>query len=118
MLLNAILKSLAEIDLANKGELTMSEQMEAVMNDIFMNRVPKVWAKVSFETTRNLGAWLDNIKQRLEQLNAWKEVPDKEPAITFINRLYNPQSFLTAVKQIMSREKSIELNRLYIVTEI
>lgn len=118
VLLNAILKSLAEIDLANKGELTMSEQMEAVMNDIFMNRVPKVWAKVSFESTRNLGAWLDNIKQRLEQLNAWKEVPDKEPAITFINRLYNPQSFLTAVKQIMSREKSIELNRLYIVTEI
>ena len=118
VLLNAILKSLAEIDLANKGELTMSEQMEAVMNDIFMNRVPKVWAKVSFETTRGLGPWLDNIKQRLEQLNAWKEVPDKEPAITFINRLYNPQSFLTAVKQIMSREKAIELNRLYIVTEI
>jgi dynein heavy chain len=98
VLLNAILRSLAEIDLANKGELTMSEQMEAVMTDIFLNKVPKPWAKVSFESTRGLGAWLDSIKQRLEQLNAWKEVPDKEPAVTFINRLYNPASFLTAVK--------------------
>jgi dynein heavy chain len=118
VLLNAILRSLAEIELANKGELTMTEQMEAVMTDVFLNKVPVAWAKVSFETTRGLGAWLDSIKQRLEQLNAWKEVPDKEPAVTFINRLYNPASFLTAVKQVMSREKSIELNRLYIATEI
>jgi len=44
----------------------------------------------------------------------WKETPEKEPGITFINRLYNPRSFLTAVKQVMSREKSLELNKLYI----
>ena len=88
------------------------------MEQIYMNRVPAAWAKLSFETTRGLGSWLDNIKQRLEQLNAWKETPEKEPAITFINRLYNPRSFLTAVKQVLSREKSLELNKLQIVTEI
>lgn len=88
------------------------------MEEIYMNRVPTAWMKLSFETTRGLGSWLDNIKQRLEQLNTWKEQPDKEPPITFLNRLYNPRSFLTAVKQVMSREKSLELNKLYIVTEI
>jgi len=36
--------------------------------------------------------------------------------VTFINRLYNPQSFLTAIRQIVSKEKSIELNKLYIET--
>ena len=112
----AIIKSLFEVDLANKGELTMSEQMEALMESIFLNRVPSTWARYSFMTTRNLSSWLDNIKQRLEQLNAWKEDPTKEPFVTFLNRLYNPQSFLTAIKQIVSIDKGVELNKLYIET--
>jgi len=28
----------------------------------------------------------------------WKDDPAKKPAVTFMNRLFNPQSFLTAVK--------------------
>lgn len=112
------MKSLAEIDLANKGELTMSEEMEKLMGEIFLNKVPSKWMKVSFESTRSLGSWLDNIKHRLDQLNMWKETPDKEPHVTFINRLYNPTSFLTAIKQTLSRSKKLELNRLFIATEI
>jgi dynein heavy chain len=38
--------------------------------------------------------------------------------VTFINRLYNPQSFLTAVKQVTARRDTIELNKLYIQTEV
>jgi len=98
VLIKEIIRSLFEVDLANKGELTMTEQMEKLMGEIFINKVPSTWMKLSFETTRSLGSWLDNIKQRLEQLNYWKEDPTREPYITFINRLYNPQSFLTAVK--------------------
>merc|ERR1711994_1104062 len=71
------------------GELTRSEAMEKLMEAIFMNKVPDAWRKLSFETTRGLGSWLDNIKQRLEQLNMWKESPEKEPPITFLNKLYN-----------------------------
>jgi len=86
------------------------------MGSIFLNKVPSAWARFSFMTTRNLGSWLDNIKHRLDQLNAWKEDPVKEPFVTFINRLYNPQSFLTAIRQIVSKDKDIELNKLYIET--
>ena len=117
-LIDVIVISLEEIALANKGELTMTEQMEQLMESVFLNRVPVRWMKLSFETTRSLASWLDNIKQRLDQLNAWKDNPDKEPLITFINRLYNPQSFLTAVKQYYSRDKFVELNKLTIVTEV
>jgi len=94
----------------------MSEQLESLMNSIYLNKVPASWAKFSFETTRSLSSWLSNIKQRLDQLNAWKDDPSKEPLVTFINRLYNPQSFFTAIKQIVSKERAIELNKLYIET--
>jgi dynein heavy chain len=65
-LCSAILRSLADVELANKGELTRSEAMEVLMGQIFNNKVPTEWMKYSFETTRGLGSWLDNIKQRLE----------------------------------------------------
>jgi len=114
VLIKEMVRSLAEIELANKGELTMTEQMETLMQEIFINKVPGTWLKLSFPTQRSLASWLDNIKQRLEQLNSWKEDPTKEPYITHINRLYNPQSFLTAVKQVTSRRDTIELNKLNI----
>jgi len=118
VLIKEIIRSLLEIESANKGELTMTEQMEKLMQEIFINKVPTTWLKLSFETTRSLGSWLDNIKQRLEQLNVWKEEPAKEPLITFVNRLYNPQSFFTAVKQVTARRDTTELNKLYIQTEV
>lgn len=117
-LIKAIVSSLAEIELAFKGELTMTEKMEALMGAIFLNQVPAPWAKLAFPSSRGLGSWLDNLRQRLEQLNMWKEDPVKTPTVTFLNRLFNPQSFLTAIKQVYAREKQQELNKLQIYTEV
>ena len=114
VLIDCVLKSLQDIVLANKGELTMSESMENLMNDIFMNKVPATWMAFSFETTRGLASWLDNLKQRLEQLNGWKDEPSKLPPVTWLNRLKNPQSFLTAIQQIFARSRELELNKLFI----
>ncbi len=118
LLINEILKSLAEIELSFKGELTMTEKMEKLMDSIFLDKVPESWSKLAFPSTRGLGSWLDNLKHRLDQLNLWKEDPQKVPTVVFLNRLFNPQSFLTAIKQVYAREKQQELNRLYIQTEI
>lgn len=65
-LIKAIVTSLAEIELAFKGELTMTEKMEALMDAIFLNKIPAPWAKLAFPSTRGLGSWLDNLKQRLD----------------------------------------------------
>jgi dynein heavy chain len=97
-LIKIIVSSLKDIELAFKGELTMTENMETLMNSIFFNDVPASWAKYAFPSSRGLGSWLDNLKHRLDQLNLWKENPQGIPAVTFINRLFNPASFLTATK--------------------
>lgn len=62
VLIDQVVRSLAEIQMANRGELTMSEQMEALMNSIFLNKVPEIWMNLSFESTRGLSSWLDNLK--------------------------------------------------------
>jgi dynein heavy chain len=90
ILIRAVVGSLAEVELAFKGELTMTERMEDLMGAINVNRVPAQWSKHGYPSTRGLASWLDNLKQRLDQLNAWKDDPTKKPNVTFINRLFNP----------------------------
>jgi len=117
ILIEAIVGSLANVALAFKGELTLTGEMEDLMNAIFMNKIPATWDKLAFPSTRGLNSWLDNVKQRLDQLNAWKDEPAKLPKVTFLNRLFNPQSFLTAIMQLKSRE-GIELNKMIIYTNV
>jgi dynein heavy chain len=98
ILIGKVVGCLKEIELAFKGELTMTEQMETLMNAIFLNRVPALWEKYGFVSMRPLGSWLDNLKHRLEQLWMWRDDPQPLPKVTFLNRLFNPQSFLTSIK--------------------
>jgi dynein heavy chain len=98
VLIRHITSSLDEIGLAFKGELTMTEKMEDLMQAIFLNKVPAIWAKYGFVSTRTLASWLDNLIQRLAQLNLWKDDPVTIPKVTFLNRLFNPESFLTAIQ--------------------
>jgi dynein heavy chain len=65
VLIRTIVSSLAEIELAFKGELTMTEKMEDLMKSIFLNKVPATWAKYAFVSVRSLGSWLDNLMLRL-----------------------------------------------------
>jgi dynein heavy chain, axonemal len=117
-MINAILKSLFELDLAYKGELTMNEAMETLEDNIRLDRIPPQWKKLSFPSERNLISWTENIKQRIDQMNLWKDDPVKLPKVVFINRLINPNSFLTAIKQIYCRALKQELNKTTILTEV
>jgi len=117
VLIELMLQNLADITLAFKGELTLTGEMEALMQCVFLNKVPPLWEKYAFPSERNLNAWLDNVRHRLDQLNAWKEDPTKLAKVTFLNRLFNPQSFLTAIKQVKAKE-GIELNRMMIYTTV
>ena len=118
-LINQIIIDLKDLELAFKGELTMTAAMEDLMENIFLNKICKEWAKKSWMTTRGLGSWLDNLKQRLELLNLWKDDPTTiNKSICFLNRLYKPNSFMTAIKQVCAQKTGQGLNRLYIQTDV
>lgn len=74
-LIKIIVESLRDVELAFKGELTMTENMETLMNAISFNAIPATWSKYAFPSNRGLGSWLDNLKHRLDQLNLWKDNP-------------------------------------------
>jgi hypothetical protein len=61
------------------GELTMSEKMEALMNALYMDKLPPSWAKMSWPSLRPLSGWLVNLTNRLQQLEDWTGNPSDIP---------------------------------------
>ena len=101
-----------------QGILTISEQMEKVIDSLSMNKVPESWVNLAYSSKRGLQSWLQNLFQRVEQLKLFVDNPIDLPKVIMISRFFNPQSFLTAIKQVIGRKQGQELNKLYIATEI
>lgn len=117
-LLIEIVRSLEETDLGFKGLLTITEKMENLIISISLNRVPENWVKLAYPSKRGLGSWLDNLWKRYDQYDQFKEDPINPAKVIMISRLFNPQSYLTAIKQIVAQKNQYELNKLYIATEV
>lgn len=88
------------------------------MDAIALDRVPEGWTKLAYSSKRGLASWLDNLMKRHDQLSKWKDEPHQSPKVTYVGRLFNPSSFLTAIKQVIGRPQNWELNNINIMTEI
>lgn len=113
-LLEEITRSMFELDQGLKGILTMTEKMENLLDALNYERIPENWLRLAYPSKRFLSSWLDNLVKRINQLVAWKDDPMNIPKVTRLNKLFNPQSFLTAIKQY---SKKGDLNKLMIATE-
>ncbi len=54
ILLTEIARSIEEMDQGLKGLLTISEQMEAMMDSLLLNKVPTSWASLAYPSKRGL----------------------------------------------------------------
>jgi dynein heavy chain len=116
-LLFEVKRSLVELDLGLKGDLGMTETMEALMNSLYDNKVPASWAKVAYPSMRGLASWLLDMLQRQRQLEAWT-ADLATPKVTWIAGLFNPQAFLTAVMQVLARKNELPLDRMTTVCDV
>ncbi|RYG62642.1 hypothetical protein EON64_17480 [archaeon] len=118
ILIQEIVRSLIELDLGFKGDLTVSDQMEELAYSLYMDRVPKAWASLAYPSMRALGAWLVDLQNRISQLGEWSSSPQEVPTVTWLPGLFNPQSFLTAIMQITAQAQNLELDKLSLVTDL
>jgi dynein heavy chain len=85
-----ITRSVYELDQGMKGILTISEQMENLLDALNLEKIPESWKKLVYPTKRFLSSFLDNLSRRIDQLTAWKDDPQNIPKVTRINMLFNP----------------------------
>merc|ERR1740117_1179014 len=96
----------------------MSEVMEDTANCLFIEKLPFWWGKLGSPSTRPLKSWRANLQDRCAQLDDWINDPLNIPKVVDISRLFNPQSFLTAIKQLCCQMQGLELDKLQVYTDV
>lgn len=49
----------------------MSLDLEKLFNSIFDNKIPEMWAKVSYPSLKPMGSYLNDLIERLHYMQNW-----------------------------------------------
>lgn len=111
---NRIYASLVDLKRAIVGEIGMTQDLEDLGNSLFNGQPPEVWKKLSPQTTRPLGSWMEQYVERNLQYKNWAEKGD--PAVYWLSGLHVPESLLSALVQATSRRKNWALDKSTLYT--
>lgn len=64
-------RSLKELDLGLKGELTITSDMEDLENALFLDQVSPMWAQRAYPSLLGLTAWFADLLLRIRELETW-----------------------------------------------
>ncbi|XP_049809049.1 dynein beta chain, ciliary [Schistocerca nitens] len=110
-------RSLRELDLGLKGELTITFVMEELENALFLDQVPAVWAQRAYPSLLGLTAWFADLLLRLRELETWA-TDFVLPASVWLAGFFNPQSFLTAIMQSTARKNELPLDKMCLQCDV
>ncbi|NXE29303.1 DYH17 protein, partial [Ardeotis kori] len=117
ILTHEIRRSLKELDLGLKGELTITPDMEELANALFYDSVPESWTRYAYPSLLSLGAWYADLLLRIRELDVWT-TDFVLPATVWLAGFFNPQSFLTAIMQSMARKNEWPLDKMCLAVEV
>ncbi|NXJ00450.1 DYH17 protein, partial [Psophia crepitans] len=116
-LTHEIRRSLTELDLGLKGELTITSDMEELANALFYDSVPEPWMRHAYPSLLSLGAWYADLLLRIRELEVWT-TDFVLPATVWLGGFFNPQSFLTAIMQSVARKNQWPLDKMCLSVEV
>mmetsp|Transcript_2911 Transcript_2911/g.5238 ORF Transcript_2911/g.5238 Transcript_2911/m.5238 type:complete len:1085 (+) Transcript_2911:1-3255(+) len=93
-------KTLKDLKFAIAGTIVMSPELQDLLNALFDARVPQAWLKMSWPSP-TVGLWFAAFLRRVEQLTLWCN--QGRPLSYWLAGFFNPQGFLTAIKQEVTR---------------
>jgi len=97
--------TLKNLRLAISGTVALSGGLIDALDALFMARIPASWLKMSWEAA-TLGNWFTGLLQRYDQLNKWLNLG--RPKAYWMTGFFNPQGFLTAMKQEVNRKHAAD----------
>ncbi|XP_046689316.1 LOW QUALITY PROTEIN: dynein axonemal heavy chain 5-like [Homalodisca vitripennis] len=92
--------TLTDLKLAIDGTIVMSQGLRDSLDAMYDARIPERWQKVSWESA-TLGFWYTELLERDAQFRRW--VQHGRPNVFWMTGFFNPQGFLTAMRQEVTR---------------
>jgi dynein heavy chain len=109
ILTGTIKLSLEELNAGLLGTLNMTDDMEVLADNLYLNTQPALWVKYAYFSNKNLMLWFEDVLLRIAQLDEYQEELIA-PISLWISGLFNPMSYLTAIMQVTSRETKLPLD--------
>ncbi|KAL5105018.1 hypothetical protein TcWFU_009077 [Taenia crassiceps] len=107
--------TLNDLKLAIDGTIIMSENLRDALDNIYDARIPAVWRKVSWDSA-TLGFWFTDLLDRNTQLHSW--LFHGRPKAYWLTGFFNPQGFLTAMRQEIARANKFALDVAALTNEV
>lgn len=96
-LLDKMVGTLDDLRKAIRGEMVMSEDLDAMYNSMLNNKVPENWAVIAYPSLKPLTSWIANLKERIAFFRLWLETG--HPRAYWMPSFFFPQGFLTSLLQ-------------------
>ncbi|CAH8616797.1 unnamed protein product [Heterobilharzia americana] len=107
--------TLTDLKLAIDGTIIMSENLRDALDNIFDARIPSSWRKMSWESA-TLGFWFTDLLDRNAQFSSW--LFDGRPVCYWMTGFFNPQGFLTAMRQEVARANKYALDDVALTNDV
>eukprot|EP00108_Taenia_solium_P009032 TsM_000496300 transcript=TsM_000496300 gene=TsM_000496300 len=122
--------TLSDLKLAIDGTIIMSENLRDALDNIYDARIPAMWKKVTYTSysskfayyvlvswdSATLGFWFTDLLDRNAQLHNW--LFHGRPKAYWLTGFFNPQGFLTAMRQEIARANKFALDVAALTNEV
>uniref|UniRef100_A0A3B5BDK3 AAA+ ATPase domain-containing protein n=1 Tax=Stegastes partitus TaxID=144197 RepID=A0A3B5BDK3_9TELE len=98
--ISSVRSTLSDLKLAIDGSIIMSQDLRDALDCVFDARIPRLWLRLSWPSA-SLGFWFTELLERNQQLHAW--ISAGRPNQFWLTGFFNPQGFLTAMRQETTR---------------
>lgn len=104
-------KTFSDLKQAINGEIVMTPELQSALNSIYDAKPPVQWyidasgAEIAWSSP-TLALWFNGLLERNKQLNAW--LTGTRPLSYWMTGFFNPQGFLTAARQEITRRHKAE----------